>query len=262
MLIDWFTVFAQIVNLLILVWLLKRFLYKPILNAVNQREKAVHDQIELAESKIAVSEVLKAEYTLKNELFDKDRESRFNQVTEESEQLKTKLTQEAKNAFEALTLKQKESLHEEENLMQQDIMMKTQIEVYKIAKKALKDLSNQDLEKQMIAVFIQKLASLDSDERSLLKKSVKVAEKAILIRSTFDIEAEQKKELAEAINEMIGDSSNLDERLNISFETKPELISGVEFVTDGYKLSWNLEEYLSNLSKKTNLLTQNKNLAH
>ena len=237
MLIDWFTVFAQIVNLLILVWLLKRFLYKPILNAVNQREKAIHDQLQLAESKFAESESLKAEYTLKNEQFDKDRENRLSKVVEESEQLKITLTQNARNAYEALSLKQKESLFEEESQMQLEIINKTQIEVYKIAKKALMDLSNQDLEKQMIAVFIQRLTSLDSDERSRLKKSVNVAEKAILIKSTFDIDLEQQKKLTAVINEIIG------ETLSISFETKPELISGVELVTDGYKLSWNLEEY-------------------
>jgi len=41
MLIDWFTVGAQIVNFLILVWLLQHFLYKPILNAIDAREKRI-----------------------------------------------------------------------------------------------------------------------------------------------------------------------------------------------------------------------------
>ena len=41
MLIDWFTVGAQVLNFLILVWLLKRFLYKPILNAIDAREKRI-----------------------------------------------------------------------------------------------------------------------------------------------------------------------------------------------------------------------------
>jgi hypothetical protein len=41
MLIDWFTVGAQALNFLILVWLMKRFLYKPILNAVAEREKRI-----------------------------------------------------------------------------------------------------------------------------------------------------------------------------------------------------------------------------
>ena len=38
MLIDWFTVVAQAANFLVLVWLLKRFLYKPILGAMDARE--------------------------------------------------------------------------------------------------------------------------------------------------------------------------------------------------------------------------------
>ena len=37
--INWFTVIAQVINFLILVWLLKRFLYKPVLNAIAEREK-------------------------------------------------------------------------------------------------------------------------------------------------------------------------------------------------------------------------------
>jgi F-type H+-transporting ATPase subunit b len=37
MLIDWFTVGAQVLNFLILVWLLKRFLYGPILDAIDAR---------------------------------------------------------------------------------------------------------------------------------------------------------------------------------------------------------------------------------
>ena len=41
MLIDWFTVGAQVVNFLILVWLLKRFLYRPILDAIDAREKRI-----------------------------------------------------------------------------------------------------------------------------------------------------------------------------------------------------------------------------
>ena len=41
MLINWFTVVAQAINFLILVWLLKRFLYKPILHAIDEREKGI-----------------------------------------------------------------------------------------------------------------------------------------------------------------------------------------------------------------------------
>ena len=38
MTIDWFTVGAQTLNFLLLVWLLKRYLYGPILKAIDDRE--------------------------------------------------------------------------------------------------------------------------------------------------------------------------------------------------------------------------------
>ena len=56
MLIDWFTVGAQIVNFLILVWLLKRFLYKPILDAIDAREKRIAAELADADTKKAEAE--------------------------------------------------------------------------------------------------------------------------------------------------------------------------------------------------------------
>jgi F-type H+-transporting ATPase subunit b len=53
MLIDWFTVSAQVVNFLILVWLLKRFLYRPILNAIDAREKRIATELADADAKRA-----------------------------------------------------------------------------------------------------------------------------------------------------------------------------------------------------------------
>ena len=50
MLIDWFTVSAQIVNFLILVWLLQRFLYRPILDAIDAREQRVAAALTKAEA--------------------------------------------------------------------------------------------------------------------------------------------------------------------------------------------------------------------
>ena len=49
MLINWFTVLAQIVNFLILIYLLKRFLFKPILRAMAEREKKMVEALNRAE---------------------------------------------------------------------------------------------------------------------------------------------------------------------------------------------------------------------
>ena len=51
MLIDWFTVVAQTVNFLVLVWLLKRFFYRPILNAIDAREQRIAAALAEADAK-------------------------------------------------------------------------------------------------------------------------------------------------------------------------------------------------------------------
>ena len=53
MLIDWFTVGAQVLNFLVLVWLMKRFLYKPILDAIDAREKGIATELADADAKKA-----------------------------------------------------------------------------------------------------------------------------------------------------------------------------------------------------------------
>lgn len=49
MLFDWFTVLAQIANFLILMWLLKRFSYKPVLDTIDAREKRIADLLKETE---------------------------------------------------------------------------------------------------------------------------------------------------------------------------------------------------------------------
>ena len=53
MLIDWFTVGAQALNFLILVWLMKRYLYQPIRNAIDAREKLIATELANADKKKA-----------------------------------------------------------------------------------------------------------------------------------------------------------------------------------------------------------------
>lgn len=71
MLIDWFTVGAQALNFLILVWLMKRFLYRPVLNAIDAREKRIATQIAEAEAKEAAANQQRDEFQHKNDEFDK-----------------------------------------------------------------------------------------------------------------------------------------------------------------------------------------------
>lgn len=65
--LDWNLVFT-IINLLLLYLLLKKFLFKPVCEMMDKREKLIHDQMAEAEAEKAEAMKLKADYeeTLKN----------------------------------------------------------------------------------------------------------------------------------------------------------------------------------------------------
>ena len=73
MLIDWFTVVAQTLNFLILVWLMKRYLHKPILRAIDEREKRIVSELADADAKKSEAQKERDQFQQKNEEFDRQR---------------------------------------------------------------------------------------------------------------------------------------------------------------------------------------------
>lgn len=104
MLIDWFTVGAQAVNFLILVWLMKRFLYKPILDAIDAREK--RNAKELADADATQSEAVKERDTFqkKNNEFDQQRATLLSKATDEAKAERQRLLDEARKAADAFSV--------------------------------------------------------------------------------------------------------------------------------------------------------------
>src|SRR3970282_801082 len=110
MLIDWFTVSAQVVNFLILVWLMKRFLYKPILYAIDAREKRIATELADADGKRAEAQKERDEFQHKNEEFDQQRNELLSKAKEEAKSERERLFDVARQAAAALRAKRQDAL--------------------------------------------------------------------------------------------------------------------------------------------------------
>ncbi len=121
MLIDWFTVGAQVINFLILVWLLKRFLYKPILHAIDAREKRIATELADADAKKAEARTERDEFQHKNEEFDQQRTALMSKATDEAQAERQRLLEEARKAADALSSKRQETLRNEAHNLRQEL---------------------------------------------------------------------------------------------------------------------------------------------
>ena len=241
MLIDWFTISAQALNFLILVWLMNRYLYKPILNAIDAREKRIAAELADADSKKAVAQKERDEFQHKNEDFDKQRAA-----------LLTKATDEARKAADALTAKRMESSQSEARNLHQAIGLRTQQEVFAIARKALTDLASTSLEERMADVFTRRLREMNGKAKEDLGGALKTAADPAIVRSTFDLPEQERVTIQNALNETFSAD------IHIRFETAPELISGIELTSNGQKVAWSIADYLASLEKGINELLKEK----
>src|SRR5580658_3608803 len=104
MLIDWFTVGAQALNFLILAWLLERFLYKPILAAIDAREKRIAAELADADARKAEAQKERDEYERKNREFEQQRATLMSKAVDEAKAERQRLLEEARKAADALSV--------------------------------------------------------------------------------------------------------------------------------------------------------------
>ena len=243
MLIDWFTVGAQALNFIILVWLLKRFLYKPILNAVDAREKRIAAELADADAKKAEAQTERDEFQQKNEQFDQQRAALLGKATAEANAERQRLLEDARKAADALSAKRQEALRSDASNLNQAIGRRIQQEVFAIARKALTDLATTSLEDRMSEVFTRRLRTMDGKAKESLGEALKTASEPAVVRSAFDLPGAQRATIQNALNEAFS------AEVHVRFETAPDLVSGIELTTNGQKIAWSIADYLASLEK-------------
>lgn len=241
MLIDWFTVSAQALNFLVLVWLMKRFLYQPVLHAIDAREQRIAAELADADARQTEAKAERNEFQRKNAEFDRERAGLLGKATDEANTERMRLIDEARQAAEELSTKQQESRRQEVANLMESITRRTKEEVFAISRKALADLVGADLEERLCGVFLAKLQSSDDEVRSQLADAVQDGSEPPMIRSAVDLPPEQQEAIRNVLQEML--STDVRPR----FTTVPGLVGGIELTAGGQKLGWSIADYLKSL---------------
>lgn len=266
MLIDWFTVVAQVVNFLILVWLLKRFFYKPILKALDAREKRIAAELADADAKKAEAEKERNTFQHKHDELEQQRAALLSKASAEARTERQRLIAAAREDADNVRARREEALRREYQSLSETLTRRIGTEVFAIARKVLADLTNTTLEAHIVEAFIGRMRELSPNEKARLASTVKKPQPSaaisataeigataasILVRSAFDLPAVQQEAIAAAIRESLGAD------ISVRFATEPELISGIELVTHGHKVAWSIAGYLASLEKEIGKLLKN-----
>ncbi len=243
MLIDWFTVGAQTLNFLILVWLLKRFLYKPVLDAIDGREKRIAEKLADASARKTEASRERDEFREKNEAFDQQRSEHLKKMTDEVGIEREKLLDQVRKTADALRARRQDALEKEQQNLHEELGRRTQHEVLSIARKVLADLAGASLDRRMGEVFVQRLRTLQGEAKEKLSAAVNTLNGPVLVRSAFELLPAQREAIQETLQQAAVAEKPID------FQTSADLIGGLELSVGGYKFAWSIHDYLASMEK-------------
>lgn len=241
--IDLFTLIAQIVNFLILVGVLWYFLFGRIVKAMNDREKQIATRIEEADQKKKEADQEKEEYSQKIGELEQNREDIISQAKTEADEKRKEIIQQARDEAEANKAKWQQAIQQQKDSFLRELRQRVGKQVYGIARRTLKDLANEDIEKRIIEIFMKRIREFDEDEKKELIQISQKSDEKINIISGFDVPYQTRQKIGHLVKEQLGSDAD------IHFEINPDLISGIELRYGGKKISWSMADYLNSLEE-------------
>jgi F-type H+-transporting ATPase subunit b len=236
--LDWTTFVLEIINFLVLVWILQRFLYRPVMNIVAQRRASIGQSLQEAQTTQQQAAALKAQYENRLADWQQERETARQQLRDEIETLRQKLMAELQTQL--AEQRQKEQVliaRREENLLR-ETRQQAQVLSEQFAAKLLSRLAVPAVEGQLLKMLLEDLASLPEAQRKTLAAAQRGGQAPLQVVSAFALDDAQRQVLTTALQKALGTA------LNCEFREDPAVLAGVSIHIGAYYLQANLKDEL------------------
>jgi F-type H+-transporting ATPase subunit b len=237
MLIDWFTVVAQIVNFLVLVALLKRFLWGRLVAAIDNREKRVAGQLAEAESKNQDAGRQMDQARALTEQIEKRRPAMLIEAKREADEQRKEMVQQARQEVQRIEAKWREDLEREQAAFLDELRRRSATEMLAVIRRALADLACADIQHCATEVFLEKLRTLDA---AALRD---LAAKELVVLTADELGEESQRRVRDTLERQLGPL------LQLKFERTQSFAWGIELRGKGRRIGWNSDTYIESLEE-------------
>jgi len=239
--INWFVFLAQIFNFLLLMYLLKRFLYGRIIKAMDDREAKIAARFAEAEDlKVKANEDAEL-YEKRNQMLNETKDRMLNEATMAADAKRKELMEKVRVEVDQVKIRWQDMLIREQDAFFYDLRQRAAKELYATARKALRDLADADLEERIVDEFLRRVKALDEEKSVQMRKAISGGGNRVTIQSAFGIPALRRTQIEETLKKQITNG------FTINYLQQPEIVSGIEMRVNGHKIAWSLNEYLETL---------------
>lgn len=242
--INWLTIVAQVVNFLILVWLLKRFLYGPIITAMDAREAKIGARMKDADERSDEAQAATIEYRQRLDELDERREEMLTLATSEATAERERLLAQAREDVSQTESRWHRALADEQQAFLRELRRRAGEQLCRVARQALAELADAELEGQVIETFIRRLAEMPATDREELVAAMRETDGEVVVTSAFELSQSSRGELVDAVTQAFDASPRFD------FAVTPEVMCGIELRAGGRKIAWSMDSYLGAIEQE------------
>jgi alternate F1F0 ATPase F0 subunit B len=233
--INWFEIIVQIINFFILLFILQKLFYKPVIKAMEDRQQGIRDIRNEADKKKKEADTLIQKYESSIKTFEENKAEEMNKARKEADEKKESIIETYKKEAEAKRESYLNEVNEEKEFFLHELRSTLGKSSIIIASKILKTISEEELTEKIFDVFINKIKSLEKEK---LEEEIKLDGEKIILISSAPLSDDQKNRFSEAISE------KLDYSIEIGYEVDENLIMGFELNLESLTVHTNIENYL------------------
>lgn len=233
--IDWITVGAQIVNFLVLIWLLKRFLYRPVLDGIDAREKEISDRMAEAAKIREAAEIAEAEHKAQIAKLRAGRAGVLDEARAAAEAERDAVLAETRKRLAREEAEREAQRAEEARRYTAELHRSGAEALLSLTRKALSDLADETLEERIVAHTVTRLGEVADELREAAGDS---REAVVLTRDPLPPDATER---------LINEAASVLPGFTLRFDTDPSLGPGLNLRLGGAQVGWTLDSYLDGL---------------
>lgn len=239
--INWITTLAQAVNFLVLLWLLQRFLYRPISNAIERRREGIQERLDEAAARRKEADEAANSFEEKQIELEAKREAMLEKAREEAEEFKGELMEEAKKEVAGEREGWREELRAEQEALMDEFRRKLADFILDATRSALTALADSEIEALAAKRFGEELKALDKADLEALHSEIRKEDGSVLIESALALDPSAKRNLTRLVHDRFGDEVDVD------YQTDEDLVLGLRLRAGARSVEWSLAGLLDDL---------------
>jgi F-type H+-transporting ATPase subunit b len=232
--IDWWALALQAVNFLVLVWLLWRFLYRPVREVIEKRK-------ELAEKAFADADKQKSEAEAARQRFEdgraglvQERQDMLKKIHEELETERLKVLDGARHEADKLLETARESITNEREAALTEIREQVAALAVELASGLLRKAGSSASSGVFLEQLEKQLKDMPADERERLQKDLAADGARLTVVTAGPLTPEEQDQWIDRLSACLG------QKVEPDFVADPEILGGVElrFPHAVLKITW------------------------